>query len=310
LQNGGLEGFEIGGLFDYNVSSQKRKVATMANSESVDLLKAAGALGGISLVAVFLNAAASTLYARGLLSHVGFSASTYDAISASHMFGIITDQRSMEFVIMAAFGFVILPFLLHTGRITGQWFPSIWLLLLLGELGVACVMQIHSQSPYLRIPIGAVAFICPALIGVGYNSTENTPLRFTFMIVSFVIALGIFGKNIEAIGDGEGDVARASTIDQPWAVLDLGIKGESRDFPVITLVTKEGIGFLEGGIKTNDGYLYSPQKERFLRLIAHDDSQYFIIEKTNSVVSAITLRRDAVIAMKLANPKNAISKAP
>jgi hypothetical protein len=69
------------------------------------------------------------------------------------------------------------------------------------------------------------------------------------------------------------------------------------DFPFLNLQSKEQLNLSTAGAKEDDHYSYSSSAKCFLRLVAYDDANYYLIENNGGKVRPLTIRKEMVQQM-------------
>jgi hypothetical protein len=262
------------------------------DSTTVDVVKIGGALAALSILMVFLASLASVLFARGLLSKMGFAPSTISVKAGADMFAVFAYTRCLAFVGIGLVGFIPFPWF----RISHRIHQFIVLTIVYVTIAMMALSRgTESQSMVIRLPMGALAFVLPIFIGYTFRSTQNTLTQYPKVLIVCVAALSAFGVNLGLIGSGQAMKVMSAGLDNATTLVDRSKTTNS--FSVVTLVLKEELPFLIGGRKLEGGYEYAPQSGAFLRFIAEDESKYFLIENAGNVITPFTVRKEAVTAM-------------
>jgi len=264
--------------------------------EALDLIKIVGALGGVSAVVVFIAAVSGSVYGSSFLSRLGFPRAIYSTSSTAQMFSIHTDSLSVLFVAAAAIGFV---FMVVTSKLSHLMAGSraIVTLSVLWILGIGTATVVTK----IRHEFSVVALFCPFLIGVAYYSMRPTLIRVTLMVIVFLNALTVFYWDVQRLGINDADYLRIMKPKAVWRVLREGTETPDQTYPPIQLMAKENIPFLNEGEKVDNVYLYGPRPDKFILLVAEDDRQYFLIERTESEVIPVIVQKDEVVSLKFIN---------
>jgi len=258
---------------------------------AIDIVKLGGILAALSVLVVFLVSFGSAIFARSLLISLGFPSSTIGIKAATDMFAVISYQKCLMFVLFGLLGFIPwdldwLPDRLHL------WVSLGAVTLVMAVIRIEIMLNPASGRTFFDIVTSASA------LTVGYSlisvrSVARYPLA---MFASIVVLLG-FGVNIRLIAVVESNEIAEAAINH---VITFGTKKTMpvNDFAVVAIIAKENLGFLAGCVKVDGGCEYAPQPTAFLRLIAEDDSRYFMIEKSDKGIVPFTVRKEAVTVLK------------
>jgi hypothetical protein len=264
------------------------------DSTTIDVVKIGGALAALSVLTVFLDSFASVMYARGLFSELGFPASAVNVKVGADIFGVVAYGRCFLLVAVGIAGFIPVTWSIIPDKTHERILLTI---LFVAFIIIGVSVETMSQSPLIRLPMGALASILPLLIGYTFRSTQRTLTQYPKVMVVCVAALLVFGFNLRLTGAGQAMKVISAELDHAKAPIEGSFAKRPKDFSVITLVSKEIVSFLTGGRKLEDGYEYAPQPGAFLRFVAQDESNYFLIEKKGSVITPFTARKDSVTSM-------------
>jgi hypothetical protein len=304
----GLTGVYGGDLFDYNVTEPEVYMAVKEGARdatAIDIVKIGGILAALSVLIVFLVSFGSAVFARGLLISLGFPPSAIGVKPAADMFAVISYQRCLLFMLCGLTGFIplpwhrLLPNRLHIVLSLG--------LIILVIIVARIEMALDIQSGFGRIFFEFMTLLSPVIVGYSLMSVQTVE-RYPLAIFGAMVVLMAFGTNIRSIALSEAREVKRAGSDEDKVSFGADLAKSNKDFGIVTIIVKENLGFLTGGVKSDGGYEYEPQSTAFLRLIAEDDSRYFMIEKTDNGILPFTVRKEAVIAVMF---KNVISgKAP
>jgi|HubBroStandDraft_6_1064221.scaffolds.fasta_scaffold101090_4 hypothetical protein len=274
------------------------------DSTAIDIVKLGGTLAALSVLIVFLVSFGSAIFARGLLISLGFPSSTIGVKAAADMFAVISYRKCLIFLLCGLLGFI--PWDL-------DWLPDrLRLALSLGT--IICVMivvriEIMSNSPFGRPFFELTTSVAPATVGFSLISVKSV-VRYPLAMFASLVVLLAFGVNIRSIAVLEADQIKQAGINEYIVSVDSGAGKPVNDFAIVTMIAKESLGFLAGGVKVDGGCEYAPQPAAFLRLIAEDDSRYFLIEKTDRDIVPFTVRKEAIIALTFKDGSVTSGKAP
>jgi hypothetical protein len=151
--------------------------------------------------------------------------------------------------------------------------------------------------------------IAPTIVGYSLLSVKSVA-RYPLAIVASMVVLLAFGTNIRSIALVEAEKVKRADVNEEMVSVGTSQSTPIRDFGVVTIISKEQLEFLPGGLKIDGAYEYGPQPTAFLRLITEDDSNYFIIEKSGVKVVPVTVRKEAVIAVMFRNASVTAGQVP
>jgi hypothetical protein len=261
----------------------------------LDLGQVAGAVGALSAIALFVAANSAYSFARGLSVSLGFPAQIMTLKTSTEIFPGIVSQNTIVFMVGLAGGFLIFRRRHKADKRRTQiafgWLTTLMFLMLVGELWD------EHWAPF-RSAIMIANFAGPVLVGYTFNAFTNT--RQTNWMIAGVMAFAVFGINDSALysqGFSKGkEISTNSKPKTPFAEHGLA-NVKVGDFPLISLKTKDPLQSSASVSASPDGFLYSSNEKCFMRLIAYDDANYYVIENNSGKLQSMAIRKEAVREM-------------
>jgi hypothetical protein len=261
-------------------------------TDSVNLAQAATIIGTSSALVVGVSALCSWCFARGLVLCLGFPASVATIRNSAELFPSMAFVHALTLVL--GFG---LTYSLSTrptadiNRILRGFLCAGIVLAMLATLVSTGTSSLPSVRKLIVLRICAV--VGPFLLGFvikSFGSSSppgNVLLASTFaLIVAFWVVYPfqvgfIVGEEIKTnmwkrfAGPGFSEIKRD-------------------DFPIVALRTKEPLNTLSNPDNDRDAYIYPGKGPGIIRMILHDESDYYFVEIMDGKSRSFSVRRDRV----------------
>jgi hypothetical protein len=261
----------------------------------VDLGQIAGAVGAFSAIALFVAANSAYSFARGLSASLGFPAQIMTLKTSTEIFPGIVSQNTIVFMVSLAAGFLIFRRRQDEDkkrtRIAFKWLAALLVLMLVGDMW-------DEHWALFQSAMVLANFVGPLLVGYAFNAF--TVSHRTNWILAGVMAFAVFGINDSALySQGFSKGKEISTNSKPkMSFAEHGLANvKMADFPLISLKTKDPLQSSVNVSASPDGFLYSSNEKCFLRLIAYDDANYYVIENNSGKLLSLAIRKEVVREM-------------
>jgi hypothetical protein len=271
----------------------------MANDEVVgvaehklDVGQIAGGIGALSVVALFIAAATAYSYARGVSASLGFPGQIMTLKTSTDIFSGIVFQYTTTFIATLTTGFYFFrrrQIDNATGKRNFAVVLGLFILLLLvGELW-------DEHGRIFIVSLAIVHFFSPFFVGYSFNVyREGLTKKWMMAAIAALIAFYLSNLSLYFQGYAKGkEVSFHAKALAPGAEHGLATV-KVADFPLINLLTKDPLRIAVSAKSSPEGYFYSSTDKCFLRLIAYDDANYYIIEDCNNAIQSMAIRKEVV----------------
>jgi hypothetical protein len=258
----------------------------------IDVGQIAGVIGALSVVGLFLAASMSYAFGRGLATSIGFPAEIMTLRTSVDTFSGIALQYTTVFVVMLMMGFVLFrASRAKSSKLTLFQWILIGIVLLLS--GIGTLWDEHSN--FFNGCLIIAHLTSPLLPGYFFNVFDNHRIqKWATTIFALLISLGLAQEALYSYGYSKGkEISRHTTPVEPGSERGFSTVKMS-DFPIIDLVTKDSLRLSVTSKPFDGGTWFSSVDKCFLRLIAYDDANYFVIEECNGTTQPAAIRKEAV----------------
>jgi hypothetical protein len=258
----------------------------------VDLGPLAATVGAVSAVAVFVAATTAYSFARGVSASLGFPAQVMTLKTSTEIFPGLVSQNTVVFLLALAAGFVVFR-RRHVEDKKRVKITFIWAALFVGLLFIGELWDEHWRLYWSILGLSNVC--APLLVGYSYRSFKTE--RGTHWIAAVFMTFLAFAINEEALYvQGYFKAKEISANIKPlYPFSEHGLSNfKVADFPLINLKTKDPLEISLQTTASPDGYFYVSNAKSFVRLIAYDDANYYVVENNSGAVRAVSIRKEAV----------------
>jgi len=275
---------------------------TQTEKQKADVGQIAAAIGAFSAIALFVAADSTFSFARGLIGSLGFPAQIMTLKTSVDFFPGIGYQNTFVFLVSLVAGFLF-P-VKHATRdhtISKVFLVALVLLLVLSLTGTIWDRVWPSLSGLLV----TADILAPLLVGYSYRSLSHEFKHKVLYVGAFVLAASqVHETALYQHGRETGsEIATRVEPQFPRAQRGLAVVKMS-DFPIITLTSKEKLQLSPKAVQDGLLYTYSSNRTCFLRLVAYDDSNYYIIENNGGIVRPMAIRKETVTQMSFLEKVN------
>lgn len=263
--------------------------------QRVDIGQLAAGIGGVSAVGVFVGANASYSFARGLSASLGFPAQIMTLRTSTEIFPGIVAQNAVAFVAVLVGGFFLFRQTQETATSSRRNVTGILAWVVVLEL-VGTIWDEHGS--FYRWMLLISSFIAPALVGYCYRAMGEQDRRRPAVVG--IMAFAVFSLNCTSLyvnGYSKGREI-ATKIEAGRTSFEEGLANvKLKDFPIVNVKSKESLQLCSQTGKEGESYVYTSSKECFIRLIAYDDADYYLLENGGGRFQVMAVRKDIVREM-------------
>jgi hypothetical protein len=275
---------------------------TQTENQKAAVGQIAAAIGAFSVIALFIAADSTFSFARGLLGSLGFPAQIMTLKTSVDFFPGIGYQNTLSFLVSLVAGFLF-PVRRATREQTNSkvFLGALLLLLVLSLIGNIWDSLWPSFSGLLL----DADFLAPILVGYSYRSLSHGFKHRVLYVGAFILMASLVHET--ALYHRGRDIAReiATRVQPQLSPRESGLAVvKMSDFPIITLTSKEKLQLSPKAVQDGLLYTYSSNRTCFLRLVAYDDSNYYIIENNGGIVRPMAIRKETVTQMSFLEKVN------
>jgi len=260
-----------------------------------DLGQIAAVIGAFSAISVFIAADSAFSFARGLMTSIGFPPQIMTFRTSFDFFPTIGHQETLVFTLNLGLGFFWSNQVKSSDRRAARVVLASGLFLAaIAIIGYSWPSHWGIFSTFLTYG----SYFAPLLVGFSYRSlSTERPNRIT--IIGLVVFFVFFVHSSALFDLGYQTGQKVSTRIAPeFPGLEKGFAVvKMKDFPIVNLESKGPLNLSTAGSKAQDNYFYSSSRNCFLRLVAYDDSNYYLIENHGGTVQPLAIRKDIVLQM-------------
>lgn len=248
-------------------------------------------LGSFSVVIVFIALYTAWIFGKGMLAALGFPASLIGFKGSLDTYPMLSIQYGSFFLLFLVGGF--LP--------AKKRYKVIAVVLIL----ILCILNLAAffveDSAIFLLALWTAATFGP--LSVGYTIQSFETLRFK-LIGGFLISIFIFIAYSEFLyrfgvkkGQDISTTHRSSLAESGTTIFKLN------EYPYINIFSTDRLLLRTPPTQVENGFLYSPQGEDFIRLIFTDDDKYYFVESTPQGSMSVAVSKSSVTQIQFVSSK-------
>jgi hypothetical protein len=249
-----------------------------------------GLLGIFTAVSVGFATITSWGFARGLIGKLGFPASVVTLKTSLDIFSAMALIHVEAMILVFVVCYSVTPKSLREKplAVPGTGILSAVLLFLLIPLSP------YTQLPQWRFALMRIAALfSPGVLGFMIKLLKRSSrIQIGLTLMVAFLSIASFQAYLYEFGARVGTALQMNT----WKRLPVGGLAEvqRRDFPKVTIRAKEPLSTLVNFDQDGGYYVYPRQNSGNIRLVLHDDSNYYFVENVHGNARSFAVRSDLV----------------
>jgi hypothetical protein len=268
-------------------------VETTREHAKIDIGQIGGFIAGLSVLALYITAESTFAFARGLLGSLGFPAQIMTLRTGVDFVPAVGEQNAAAFALALLLGF-FLPIRQRNERWT--YVTTYGVMLLLVVVGIAGEIWDTPSESY-SVLLTMCNLFSPLLVGFTYRNYGGEK-RFLLAAFALFLALGVHDSALYDQGRRTG-IELATRIEPFFPSAEHGLATvKLKDFPIVNVQSAQVLQLSMGYSERDKAYVYSSSAKSFLRLVAYDDSNYYMIENTSTKPRPLAIRKELIQEME------------